>query len=478
MGNKSQSSNSEFLTGNLPLLKSDRVYNFFDNTCMDVAMAIATWCFMTGGTLALFVGVWDAIIATIAGNVVGVFLAVISSSISSAKYGIDHWTMGRSWLGNNGMKVILVIILLTQVGWAVTLSVMCGRSVENVIQATTGFVSKSGYLINVLGLIAAILAWLIAWKGPIVMRKMNAIVAPLMALVMVGMVVLISTAPGGWSAVFDCEPISPVPGGRMLNFMIAFEVNVGAGISWWASRGVMARLCKTTRAAYWPNMFGVCLAASIGTIIGVATSLAFNSIDPTEWMVPLGGLVLGLFSLVFIAFANLSSIPICAYDSCLGMRQYKIFENIGWGKLTFIFMVPTFLVMIFCPLFIYDHFYILMGIICVVYVPLVGIQMADYFFLRKQRINLASTYDKSASSRYRYWGGFNWVAVAVFIMSCIVYVLLFDPIMLAARPMFVYMSATGAALVFSVIAYTILGRIFLVNNKKGIGSYRDSDLTC
>ena len=133
MGNKSQSSNSEFLTGNLPLLKSDRVYNFFDNTCMDVAMAIATWCFMTGGTLALFVGVWDAIIATIAGNVVGVFLAVISSSISSAKYGIDHWTMGRSWLGNNGMKVILVIILLTQVGWAVTLSVMCGRSVENVI---------------------------------------------------------------------------------------------------------------------------------------------------------------------------------------------------------------------------------------------------------------------------------------------------------------------------------------------------------
>ena len=50
--------------------------------------------------------------------------------------------------------------------------------------------------------------------------------------------------------------------------------------------------------------------------------------------------------------------------------------------------------------------------------------------------------------------------------------------MLVARPMFVYMSATGATLVFSVIAYTILGRIFLVNNKKGIGSYRDSDLTC
>lgn len=68
MGNKSQSGNNDFLTGNLPLLKPDRVYSFFDNTCMDVAMAIATWCFMTGGTLALFVGVWDSIVATIAGQ--------------------------------------------------------------------------------------------------------------------------------------------------------------------------------------------------------------------------------------------------------------------------------------------------------------------------------------------------------------------------------------------------------------------------
>lgn len=471
MGKSEHGGKNEFLTGNLPLLKQDRIYSFFDNVNVDVALAIATWCFMTGGTVAMFVGLWEAIIATVAGNVIGVFIGIIATAITSAKYGVEHWTLGRSWLGGNGMKLMLLVILLTQVGWAVTLSVMCGRAFENILTVTTGFVSESGYLINVLGLIAAVAAWLIAWKGPVAMRKMSAIVAPLMCIVMIGMAILIAKAPGGWGAVFDYEAIAPVAGGKMVNFMIAFEINIGAGVSWWASRGTAARLCKTVRAAYWPSMLGVCLASSLGTILGVATSLAFNSIDPTEWMVPLGGMVMGIIALLFIAFANLSSTPVTIYISSLGLRQYKIFENMNWGKVTFFFMLPTFLVMIFCPLYIYDHFYILMGIICVVYVPLVAIQMVDYFILRKQKLDLVDMFDKTEGSKYRFWGGFNWVAIVVFALSCIVYVALFDPILLVAKPMFIYMSATGATFVFAVLAYTILGKLFLVNNKKGIGGY-------
>ena len=145
MGKNEHGGKNEFLTGNLPLLKQDRIYSFFDNVNVDVALAIATWCFMTGGTVALFVGLWEAIIATIAGNVIGVFIGIVATSITSAKYGVEHWTLGRSWLGGNGMKLMLLVILLTQVGWAVTLSVMCGRAFENILAATTGFVAESGY---------------------------------------------------------------------------------------------------------------------------------------------------------------------------------------------------------------------------------------------------------------------------------------------------------------------------------------------
>ena len=146
---------------------------------------------------------------------IGVFIGIIATAITSAKYGVEHWTLGRSWLGGNGMKLMLLVILLTQVGWAVTLSVMCGRAFENILAVTTGFVSESGYLINVLGLIAAVAAWLIAWKGPVAMRKMSAIVAPLMCIVMIGMAILIAKAPGGWGAVFDLSLIHIFPTERV-----------------------------------------------------------------------------------------------------------------------------------------------------------------------------------------------------------------------------------------------------------------------
>ena len=467
----SYGSKNDFLMQNLPLLKEDRVNGFLDNTNMNVALAIATWAFMIGGTLATFVGLKDAIIATVAGNVVGVLLTMIGTTLSSAKYGIEHWTVGRSWLGNNGMKIVIAVIIVTQIGWAVVLSVMCGRSVENIVGAATGYVSESGLFINVLAAIAATLGWIIAWKGPVAMQKLNRIVAPAMMLVMIGMIFLISKHPGGWGAIFALEPIAPIEGGRLVNFMVAFELNIGAGVSWWASTGGMARLCKTTRAAYWPNMFGICLAASIGTVIGVATSLAFNSIDPTEWMIPLGGLGVGVIALLFIAVANLSSTPVTIYNTCLGMRQYKIFENMNWGKLTALFMVPVWVIVCFFPMFIYDNFYILMGMISVFYVPLVAIQLSDYFFLRKRKIDLVAVYDKTSTGKYRYWHGFNWVAIFVFATACVIYVSLFDPIFLVTKPLFVYMTATGASFVYSVIAYTILGKIFLVNSKKHIGDY-------
>ena len=108
-----------------------------------------------------------------------------------------------------------------------------------------------------------------------------------------------------------------------------------------------------------------------------------------------------------------------------------------------------------------------MGIICVVYVPLVGIQMADYFFLRKQRINLASTYDKSSSSRYRYWGGFNWVAVFVFLSGAVVYYLIMDPVSLTFSSVFPYVTATGGATIYSLALYYVLGRTVLLKRNKG-----------
>lgn len=61
--------NSEAQSESMPVLKSERIYDFKDYTVVITGFACAAWCFITGGTLALYVGVQTALVASIAGNI-------------------------------------------------------------------------------------------------------------------------------------------------------------------------------------------------------------------------------------------------------------------------------------------------------------------------------------------------------------------------------------------------------------------------
>lgn len=44
---------------------------------------------------------------------------------------------------------------------------------------------------------------------------------------------------------------------KHLNFIIAIEVNMAAGFSWWPYISNLARLTKNERTAFWPNIVGI-----------------------------------------------------------------------------------------------------------------------------------------------------------------------------------------------------------------------------
>lgn len=65
----------------LPVLKKDRLYSFGKYTYVIVGFALATWCFMIGGSLAGFVGFKTAIIASIAGNMIAVLIMITATVV-------------------------------------------------------------------------------------------------------------------------------------------------------------------------------------------------------------------------------------------------------------------------------------------------------------------------------------------------------------------------------------------------------------
>ena len=54
--------NQESQFGLLPILKGERQYNIFDNSCVNVGLAIASWCFMIGASMATFAGFWTCLL--------------------------------------------------------------------------------------------------------------------------------------------------------------------------------------------------------------------------------------------------------------------------------------------------------------------------------------------------------------------------------------------------------------------------------
>jgi hypothetical protein len=133
--------------------------------------------------------------------------------------------------------------------------------------------------------------------------------------VVVVMLVLIFSERS-WAEIAAAPPLEPFEDDT-LNFMIAVEFNLGVGFSWWPVMGSLARLTTTPRAALWPNMIGLFAATIVAQVVGLFAALTLGNADPTVWMIPLGGTVLGILALVFVAFANITSMSSIVYSTCL-----------------------------------------------------------------------------------------------------------------------------------------------------------------
>ena len=294
--------------------------------------------------------------------------------------------------------------------------------------------------------------------------KLNMIFAPTIIILMVIMIFVIGR-DFGFDVLMKADPITPLDN-KWLNFLIAFELSLGAGFSWWPNMGGLARLCKTERAAFWPNIIGLVFGATLGTSVGVAVALLIGSTDPTTWMIPIGGSVIGIIALIAVGMANLTAVAIVSYNICLGFKQWKVFSKMSWVKVTGLFMCIVFIGMFFA-VELYNNFYIILGLACTVYSPIIAMQLIDFYVFRKQKLDLRSLYNKTGDSDYVFWKGFNWVAVFVFLSGAVVYYLIMDPVSLTFSSVFPYVTATGGATIYSLALYYVLGRTVLLKRNKG-----------
>lgn len=464
MKNSEMNINSEVQFDLLPIMKADREYGFRDYSFVITGFAVATWCFLIGGTLALYVGFTQAIVASIAGNMVSIILLSMSTSLPSAKYGIDGFTSSISYLGHNGTKSYLVLNAIVTVGWTIVLCTLVSKSMIQILNHVTGGDFSSNVYVILFGLIIAALCWFVTLKGPHLIKIMSSIVVPVFLVVIIVLIFIISKNTG-WDEIAKMPALEPFDD-PWLNFLIAFELSLGAGFSWWPNIGGLARLCKTSRAAFWPNILGLVFAATVGTGLGVAAALLVGDSDPASWMIPICGGALGIISLILVSIANISANSIMIYTTSLGLKQIRALFRQKWFLVTAVYMTPT-LIGLFWSELIYDNFYFILGLACLIYCPISMMAVVDFFLLRKQKWDMRQFYNKTPESKFYYWKGFNPVALFVFISATPVYYMFLDPITLECTPWFRYATATGAVAIYCAVFYYILSKLIVIKMNKG-----------
>lgn len=218
--------NSEAQSESMPVLKNERPYAFKDYTVVITGFACAAWCFITGGSLALYVGVQTALVASIAGNIVAVLLMSLTTQVLNTKYGVDAYTGVRGVLGGKGTKVFLILMSVFVIAWLIILCMMVAKAVGHIVLGFTGIDITTGVPVIVLSLVAGAVCWFAAWKGPGLI-KLNTIVAPVFVIILIFLVVAI-TGNYGWDTVLSAQPLAPFED-EWMNFLIAFELSMGAG---------------------------------------------------------------------------------------------------------------------------------------------------------------------------------------------------------------------------------------------------------
>ncbi len=451
---------NEHVFGTLPLLKHERSWSALDFTWVNTALAIATWAFLVGGSTALLVGFEAGIAAMLIGNAIGLCFMVLASVVASQRWGSEQYMLLRGAFGVVGVgAVVFTVILITEMGWSSLLAVMAGRATSQVASTMAGVdLGQYGQVVTIGGLVAIAIAWWVLSRGPVTIGRFNAIIAPGLAVITVVMMVFL-VVNTSWDALLTASPIAPFED-ETLNFMVAVEFNVGVGVSWYPVMGSLARMTRTRKAAVWPAYGGLLIATLVAQVVGMAAALTLGDSDPTVWMVPFGGAVLGVAVLIFIAFANITSMSSIVYSTILAIRQSSggLLARVPWKVLTASFFVlPA--IMTFFPQFMYEQFMIFVSVSGAFLTALCGVALADYFIVRRQRIDLREMHLGQRGALYAYPAGVNWAGIVALLLGAVFYLWLYNPITLETQAAFSVITASLPAAIVAAVAYLLLTRL-------------------
>lgn len=459
-------STSQGDTGCWPMLPGERNWKTWQLLLVFINTAAATWCYIIGEFVGNYLNLKMGFSAMTAGAMIGIGVVVAAVLPMASRFGIDSVTTAKAQFGSRGWMLISVLQYISVTGWNCLLLIFFAVSCSKLFE-TLGLHAwvASAWFKPLATLVACVVIYAILLRGASGVEKTSR----LLFVIIVGVTawILWMLLSHGGPALSEALP-PYASDNRLENYAKGIEVGIVTNLTWWAYVGAMARVVPSASRANLPTLLGFGLTIPLMSLIGLASFLLLQDSDPAGWLISLGGTSYGLVALILVLLANIGTCVSGVYVSTVGLRNLPGLSKTSWPVTLAVTLLPLMLVCMLAADLFFDYFSVLLAIFGVIFAPLCGIQIADYYLLRRKRIDLKALYDASPQSPYYFYKGFNIAGVLSLAAGFMVYVTLLDPLSYESRWPFEYMTASIPTLILSGALYVLLTK--LINGKR-MGGY-------
>ena len=455
--------------GSWPVLPGERNWGAIGMFAVTISAGIAAWSYSIGGAVSWYLQAGLGTIAMISGALVGMYFVTVAAMPVSVKYGIDTIAACKPQYGSIGSAFGIIAQFASIVGWNCILIILFGRATANVLEAGGVISADWVYRVSVIvSLVTLAYVYYLVIGGADSIRNNSVWIAA--AVTIAGLVVLVRLIQQyGWSDIAAAQP-AYASGDLHLDYTLGFEILVATVLSWWPYMGGIMRMSKSVKQALLPSM--ICLGMITGVIglIGLYAGLATGDPDPSIAFVKVAGLWMGIIAVIFIGLANVGTAIVGVYATSIGLKQIPALQyRLTWKWTAAVVIAPVAFIAAFVPSWFMDNSLTYMYFLGLVFAPICGVQIVDYYFFRHQQIDMVSLYDYSAKGKYFYWGGFNPAGFIATAAGFFTYWYLLDPVTYVSHntTAFKWLSASIPSLIITGIVYAILTVILVKPLGKG-----------
>jgi NCS1 family nucleobase:cation symporter-1 len=411
-----------------PTTAAQRTWSTYNYIALWFSMSMEITTYMLASSLIAGGMNWLQAVGTILlGNLI-VLVPMLLNAHAGAKYGIPFPVFVRASFGLRGANVPAMLRAIVACGWFGIQSWLGGQAIAAMIAVLWPSTLHSPVVTWASFLGFWLLNMAVVWNGVESIRFLQSFSAPFMLIMSLALLGYMHHKAGGFGPMLAAPSHFTTTSG----FLHFFFPSLTAMVGYWATLSLnipdFTRYSKSQESQIVGQAFGLPVAMTLYSFIGIACTSASIAIFGTAIWSPIE--LIGRFHQPVVAFIALIALLVATLNVNIGanvVSPSNDFSNLAPRLISFRTggMITGFLGLAMCPWWLMASFgnYVfgwlvgysgLLG-------PVAGIMVADYFLIRRTRLDVYSLYHRGGPYEYR--AGINpraLIALAVGVFAALI----------------------------------------------------------